>query len=65
MLIAMQQVPTRETSAAITAQPDNLFRLHALDVQLEVGFRAGRPELAAALVGHVLATAELMGTYER
>ena len=41
------------------------FRLHALDAQLEVGFRAGRRELERALAGHVLATAELMGTYGR
>jgi Raf kinase inhibitor-like YbhB/YbcL family protein len=41
------------------------FRLHALDSELEVGFRAGRSELDQALSGHVLATAELMGTYER
>ena len=41
------------------------FRLHALDAELEVGFRAERRELERALVGHVLATAELMGTYER
>jgi phosphatidylethanolamine-binding protein (PEBP) family uncharacterized protein len=30
-----------------------------------VGFRAGRPELEQALEGHVLATAELVGTFER
>jgi phosphatidylethanolamine-binding protein (PEBP) family uncharacterized protein len=41
------------------------FRLHALDAELEVGFRAGRRELERALAGHVLATAELMGTFER
>ena len=41
------------------------FRLHALDAKLEIGFRAGRRELEGALAGHVLATAELMGTYER
>jgi Raf kinase inhibitor-like YbhB/YbcL family protein len=41
------------------------FRLHALDAELEVGFRAERRELERALAGHVLATAELMGTYER
>jgi Raf kinase inhibitor-like YbhB/YbcL family protein len=41
------------------------FRLHALDAELEVGFRAGRRDLERALAGHVLATADLMGTYER
>jgi Raf kinase inhibitor-like YbhB/YbcL family protein len=41
------------------------FRLHALDAELELGFRAGRDELERALEGHVLATAELMGTFER
>ena len=41
------------------------FRLHALDAELDVGFRAGRRELDQALAGHVLATAELMGRYQR
>jgi hypothetical protein len=41
------------------------FRLHALDVELEVGSRVERPELERMLEGHVLATAELIGTYER
>ena len=41
------------------------FRLHALDARLDVGFRAGRRELERAISGHVLATAELMGSYER
>jgi Raf kinase inhibitor-like YbhB/YbcL family protein len=41
------------------------FRLHALDTELGVGFRAGRRELDQALAGHVLATAALMGRYER
>ena len=41
------------------------FRLHALDAELDVGFCAGRRELERALTGHVLVTAELMGTYER
>jgi len=41
------------------------FWLHAVDAELEVGFRAGRKELVRALDAHVLATAELMGTYER
>jgi Raf kinase inhibitor-like YbhB/YbcL family protein len=41
------------------------FRLHALDAELDVGSRAGRRELGSALSGHVVVTAELMGTYER
>jgi Raf kinase inhibitor-like YbhB/YbcL family protein len=41
------------------------FRLHALDAALDVGSATGRRELERALAGHVLATAELMGTYER
>ncbi len=41
------------------------FRLHALDAKLDVGLRAGRRELERALASHVLATAELMGRYER
>jgi Raf kinase inhibitor-like YbhB/YbcL family protein len=41
------------------------FRLHAVDTELDVGFRAGREQLEGALEGHVLATAELMGTFAR
>jgi phosphatidylethanolamine-binding protein (PEBP) family uncharacterized protein len=41
------------------------FRLHALDAELEVGFQAARDEVERALAGHVVATAELIGTYER
>jgi Raf kinase inhibitor-like YbhB/YbcL family protein len=41
------------------------FRLHALDAVLYVGAGVERRELESALSGHVLATAELMGTYER
>ncbi|MGZ8379066.1 MAG: YbhB/YbcL family Raf kinase inhibitor-like protein [Gemmatirosa sp.] len=42
------------------------FRLHALDVTLgDLGPSAGRREVEDAMRGHVLATAELMGTYER
>jgi Raf kinase inhibitor-like YbhB/YbcL family protein len=42
-----------------------VFRLHALDDTLDIGLRAGRLELERALSGHVLAAAELIGTYER
>jgi Raf kinase inhibitor-like YbhB/YbcL family protein len=41
------------------------FRLHALDVELDLGAGADREELERAMEGHVLATGELMGTYER
>jgi hypothetical protein len=41
------------------------FRLYALDAPLQLAPGATKPELLAALEGHVLATAELVGTYER
>jgi Raf kinase inhibitor-like YbhB/YbcL family protein len=41
------------------------FRLHALDVELELEPGAGRDDLERALEGHVLETAALMGGYER
>ena len=41
------------------------FRLHALDAEVHVDSRAGRRELERAIAGHVLATAELVGRYER
>jgi Raf kinase inhibitor-like YbhB/YbcL family protein len=41
------------------------FRLYALDTRLGIGLGAKRRELERALAGHVLATAELMGRYER
>jgi Raf kinase inhibitor-like YbhB/YbcL family protein len=41
------------------------FRLHALDAPLDVGSGSGRREFDQALAGHMLATAELMATYER
>jgi Raf kinase inhibitor-like YbhB/YbcL family protein len=41
------------------------FRLHALDTELDLEPAADRDELERALGGHVLETAELMGTYER
>jgi Raf kinase inhibitor-like YbhB/YbcL family protein len=42
-----------------------VFQLHALDARLDAGFHATRRELDQALAGHVLETAELVGTYER
>ncbi|HEU4656074.1 MAG TPA: YbhB/YbcL family Raf kinase inhibitor-like protein [Capillimicrobium sp.] len=41
------------------------FLLHALDAEIDLPSGVGRAELDAALEGHVLATAELVGTYER
>ena len=42
-----------------------VFRLYALDRELELIASAGKGELEQALGGHVLTTAELVGTYER
>lgn len=42
-----------------------VFRLYALDSDLEVGAGASKAELDQAIEGHVLMTAELVGTYER
>lgn len=42
-----------------------VFRLHALDARLELPRGATRLELERALAGHVLATCELVRTYER
>ena len=41
------------------------FRLHALDRSLAIPPGVDRTRLEAALDGHVLATAQLTGTYER
>jgi Raf kinase inhibitor-like YbhB/YbcL family protein len=41
------------------------FRLNALDAELDLEPGADRDALEGALDGHVLETAELMGTYER
>jgi Raf kinase inhibitor-like YbhB/YbcL family protein len=41
------------------------FRLHALDAELDLAPGASREELEGAIEGHVLESAELMGTYER
>ncbi len=40
-------------------------RLYALDSSIDLAPSSGRDELERALAGHVLATAELVGTYER
>ena len=41
------------------------FTLYALDVALELAPGASKAELLAAMDGHILATGELIGTYER
>jgi Raf kinase inhibitor-like YbhB/YbcL family protein len=41
------------------------FRLYALDTSLKLATGVNRPELEAAMEGHVLASATVMGTYER
>jgi Raf kinase inhibitor-like YbhB/YbcL family protein len=42
-----------------------VFRLYALDAELELDAGAAKAELEQAIEGHVLTTAELVGTYER
>jgi phosphatidylethanolamine-binding protein (PEBP) family uncharacterized protein len=42
-----------------------VFRLYALDRELELDSGAGKPELEQAIEGHVLTSAALVGTYER
>jgi hypothetical protein len=41
------------------------FKLYALDTRLEGLARATKPALEAAMADHVLARAELMGTYQK
>ena len=42
-----------------------VFRLYALDAELELRPGAAKADLEQAIGGHVLTTAELVGTYER
>jgi Raf kinase inhibitor-like YbhB/YbcL family protein len=42
-----------------------VFRLYALDQELELHSGAGKVDLEQAIADHVLTTAELVGTYER
>jgi Raf kinase inhibitor-like YbhB/YbcL family protein len=42
-----------------------VFRLLALDTQLELPAGAAKPDLERAMEGHVLTTTELVGTHER
>jgi Raf kinase inhibitor-like YbhB/YbcL family protein len=41
------------------------FKLYALDVNLALKPRATKQELLRAMDGHILAEAQLMGTYQR
>lgn len=41
------------------------FRLYALDVELRLPAKATKKQVVAAMKGHILAEAELIGTYER
>ena len=41
------------------------FRLYALDTKLQLRVGITKPEFARAIEGHVLATGQLMGTYQR
>lgn len=42
-----------------------VFKLYALDTTLDLPASAGKTEVEAAMENHVLAQAELMGTYQR
>ena len=42
-----------------------VFRLYALDAEPELAAGAAKAELEEVIAGHVLTTAELVGTYER
>jgi len=41
------------------------FRLHALDIRLELSAGLGKNEVTRAMDGHVLSSAYVMGTYEK
>jgi Raf kinase inhibitor-like YbhB/YbcL family protein len=41
------------------------FKLYALDTKLSLARGAGKVQLLTAMEGHILAQAELMGTYSR
>jgi len=41
------------------------FKVYALDSRLDLGEQVTKQDLETAMIGHVLATGELMGTYSR
>ncbi|MBN1486813.1 MAG: YbhB/YbcL family Raf kinase inhibitor-like protein [Anaerolineae bacterium] len=41
------------------------FKLYALDVRLDLNAGAGKDKVLEAMTGHILAEAELIGTYQR
>jgi hypothetical protein len=41
------------------------FKIYALDARLDLEPGAGKPEVLAAMEGHILDEGELVGTYER
>ncbi len=41
------------------------FKLYALDAEIQLSPKARKRDLEAAIKGHVLTSAELMGTYQR
>ena len=41
------------------------FKLYALDTELNLSAKARKPDLEKAMKGHILAQAELIGTYQR
>ncbi len=41
------------------------FKLYALDAELALRPRATKQDLLRAMAGHILAEAQLMGTYQR
>jgi hypothetical protein len=54
--------PNCESSKARVDAPGDRY---ALDAGVDIGLRTGRPQAERALEGHVLATTELMGMFER
>lgn len=41
------------------------FKIYALNIKLDLKANAGKPELEAAMKGHILATGELIGLYKK
>jgi Raf kinase inhibitor-like YbhB/YbcL family protein len=65
-----QGVNTARQQAYVSPCPPSgvhryFFRLYALDTELGLAPGAGRAKVEAAMQGHILATAELMGLYKK